>query len=60
MEQYSKLQRDTLQLSTQPAASRHTDAEITTPYSGPQSKSHALQREIVLTLKLSKTVFYGR
>lgn len=57
-EQFSKLRRDTLRPSTQATASRRNDPEVSS--SGPQYSLHELQYDLVLTLKLSKTVFYGR
>ena len=59
-EEFAKLRRETLRQSTQAAASRRNDPEVTSSSSGPQHSSHDLHRDLVLTLKLSKTVFYGR
>ncbi|KAL3135504.1 hypothetical protein ABBQ38_005984 [Trebouxia sp. C0009 RCD-2024] len=59
-QQFSKLRRDTLGPSTQATARRRNDSEVSSLNSGPKHSSHELQCDLVLTLKLSHTVFYGR
>ncbi len=59
-EQFSKLRRDTLRPRIQATARRRNDPEVSSPSSGPQHSSRELQCDLVLTLKLSSTVFYGR
>ncbi len=58
-EQFAKLRRGTLRPSTQAAASRN-DPEVMSTSSGPLHSSHVLKCDLVLTHKLSQTVFYGR
>ena len=59
-EQFPKLRRDTPQPGAQVAASRHSIKEVTSSCPAPHHTSHVLQHDLVLTLKLSRTVFYGR
>ena len=59
-EQFSKLRKDTVHPRTQAGASCHIDSEVTSTSLGGQYLSHVLECDLELTLKLSKTVFFGR
>ena len=59
-EQFSELRRESLRPRTQAAARRHVDQEATSADSGGQHVPHVPECDLELTLKLSKTVFFGR
>ena len=59
-EQISKLRKQTLRPTTQATAACHTSSQVTSAYSGLQHSSRVFKFDLELTVKLSKTVFYGR
>ncbi|KAL3152890.1 hypothetical protein ABBQ38_012197 [Trebouxia sp. C0009 RCD-2024] len=58
-EEFSKLRRDTVCPSAQAIVSSRNDPGFSSSSSGPKQSWRKLQHDIVLTLKLSNTVFYG-